>query len=244
MKMLAGSVLVVSLLTTLAAPARERASQTQRLKEVRAGVARTLEELQQRLANPQAAVTRRDLPNAALFVLSDQRNPRDAEKLLRTLFAAQDSDPQSLRYGSFPWTLGDNRIQDDNADTFCPQALGPILLLYGDQLSPQFKKEIGPHLGAALAALRRRQLRTPAYTNIFLMRAVNLILLGEATAAAGWRANGIKLTTPMPRRQESGRFRGTLISPARDVLISRKNAFLIAPAFFATAASVTVLTLC
>jgi hypothetical protein len=50
---------------------------------------------------------------------------------------------------------------------------------YRSQLSPQFIREITPHLHAALAAIRRHNVSV-AYTNIYLMRISNLLLLGEA----------------------------------------------------------------
>ena len=158
-------------------PTRERA---RRLAQIRDGVQRTVRDLDRRLAQGEAVVSIRDLPNAALFKLMAGEDPRAGEALLRRAFAAQDMDPQSPAYGALPWLLGSNEVQDENAIEFGTQALGPIWLRYGKSLSPGFKQDMLPHFEASFAAMRRREFRTPAYTNIFLMKAVNLILMGEA----------------------------------------------------------------
>ncbi len=157
--------------------AKER---SRRLAEIREGVKRTVVDLDKRLAQSSAVVSSRDLPNAALFELIIGENPRVAEALLRRAFAAQNMDPKSPEFGSIPWSLGSSDVKDENAIEFGTQALGPIWLHYGARLSAAFKKEMLPHFEASFAALRRREFRNPSYTNIFLMKAVNLILMGEA----------------------------------------------------------------
>jgi hypothetical protein len=155
-----------------------------RLDEIREGIRRTVRDLERRLARPGSALTTRDLSNAALFTLVSGGEPRQAERLLRLALAGQDLDPRSPRYGALPWQSGGSEVTDENALPFGTQALGPILLAYGDRLSGEFRKGLAPHLRAALAGLRNRRMRLPDYTNIFLMRAVNLILLGEAAGDA------------------------------------------------------------
>jgi hypothetical protein len=183
-------------------PPAQRAA---RLDAIRAGLRRGLEDFEARLEKDPTPTTR-DLPNAALTRLLLFRDGKGAERLLRMAFAQQDMNPDSPEFGSLPWRIGHPEIVDGNAVMFSMQAMGPILLGHADLLSPAFKAELEPHLRAAIAAMRRRQLKTPSYTNIFLMRTVNLILLGEAlgdkdSAEAGYkfldqwidytRANGI-----------------------------------------------------
>jgi hypothetical protein len=176
---------VLGLTTVVAAgPPLTPAERQTRLAEIRAGIARTATGLERNLAQPQAVLTRRDLPNLALFRLATGADPREAERLLRLAFADQDTDPHSKEYGSLSWLVGSSAVSDENMVEFGTQAVGPILLEYGGCLSPEFRKELQPHLRASVAALRRRTFRTPAYTNIFLMKAVNLILLGEAAGDA------------------------------------------------------------
>jgi len=161
-------------------PAIAAKERTRRLAEIGEGVNRTVVDLEKRLAQSNAVVSFRDIPNAALFKLVAGENPRVAEALLRRAFAAQNMDTKSPEYGSIPWSLGSSDVKDENAVEFGTQALGPIWLHYGARLSAAFKKEMVPHFEASFAALRRREFRNPSYTNIFLMKAVNLILMGEA----------------------------------------------------------------
>src|SRR5262245_6838684 len=96
----------VLLLTLVSLPSRPAASEPEaaqplsdrerreRLTEVRDGIARTVADLEKRLAKADAAVPTRDLPNAALFKLIADQDGAVAEKLLRRAFDAQDMDPK------------------------------------------------------------------------------------------------------------------------------------------------------
>lgn len=123
--------------------------------------------------------TTRDLPNAALTILSLGGGARRAEQLILAMYAHQDMDPASPGFGTIPWRVGHPEIRDANSIEFCTQPMGPVLKGYGKLLAPGFKERIAPHLGAAFAAIRRHNVPV-TYTNIFLMKAVNLILAGEA----------------------------------------------------------------
>jgi len=132
-----------------------------------------------RVEQPDATPSIRDLPNAALAVLLLGEDPHQAEKLLDLCFAQQDMDPNSRTYGSVPWQIGHPDIHDENAIDFSNQAVGPILIHYGDKLSPEFKQRLIPHMKASFASMLRRKLPV-SYTNIWLMRTVNMILMGQA----------------------------------------------------------------
>jgi len=171
----------------------------QRVTEIRQGIATAIAGFWRAVQRGQPSI--RDLPNAALTILVNGGAPAEAQKALRLAFSFQDMDEKSAHYGSVPWQAGHPEIVDLNADEFTSQALGPIWLHYGTQLGDGFKQEMRPHLQAFLAAMARRQMRDPSYTNIFLMRAVNTILLGEIlgdTAAAdrgyGWLDDWIAYT--------------------------------------------------
>jgi hypothetical protein len=150
-----------------------------RFVEVRDGVQRTVKELDEKLKGSDAAPIIRDLPNAALAKLLLDHNINEAEELVQRALALQNMDSKSPKFGSIPWQVGHPEIVDDNSVEFSVQALGPIWYLYGDRLSNQFKEEMLPHIRAAFAAIRRHNVPV-GYTNMFLMKAVNLILLGEA----------------------------------------------------------------
>jgi hypothetical protein len=166
--------------------AQERA---RRLAGIRQAVAASVDELEKRLSMPGAAPSIRDLPNAALATLILSKNGPAAEDLIRREFSEQNMDAASPDFGSLPWQIGHPEIQDANAIEFGMQAIGPIWLGYGQYFSAGFKQEMAPHLRAALAAIRRHQVKV-TYTNMFLMKTVNLILVGEAAGDDAAAAEG------------------------------------------------------
>jgi hypothetical protein len=122
----------------------------------------------------------RELTHIAHDLLALGRDTKDAETLVERGFAEQQMDVGSPKYGTVPWSV-DVRAQseDANAIEFTCLPTGAIMTRYRAQLSPQFIREITPHLHAALAAIRRHNVSV-AYTNIYLMKISNLLLLGEA----------------------------------------------------------------
>jgi hypothetical protein len=131
----------------------------------------------------------RDLNTGALIAIVIENDPASAEAFLRRSYATQDMDPHSHSYGQLRWVVNDTRISDFNAIEFGSLPMGPMLLKYRDRLSPQFLQWLKPHLQASLAALKQHRVKT-AYTNICLMNAVNLMLLGQATDDAAAVAEG------------------------------------------------------
>jgi len=104
----------------------------------------------------------------------------EVQTLTSRAFAEQDMDPSSPRYGTVPWAVGVRaQVEDANAIEFTCLPTGAIMTKYRAQLTTRFVREITPHLHAALAAIRRHNVAV-AYTNIYLMKISNLLLLGEA----------------------------------------------------------------
>ncbi len=161
----------------------------QRIAKIQEAVAPVVAKLDKRLAAPAAEPVIRDLANAALAKLIISNDGPGAESLLRLEFAQQNMDAHSPDFGNLPWQIGHPDIHDANAIEFGMQPIGPIWLGHGRQLSPAFKAEMLPHLRAALAAIHRHQVKV-TYTNIFLMKTVNLILLGEAIGDKDAAAEG------------------------------------------------------
>src|SRR5581483_1885277 len=86
---------------------------------------------------------------------------------------------QDMTTGAVPWQVGHPEINDANAIEFACQSVGPMLLHYGHSLSPAFRQEMRPHIRAAFTAMRNHKVPV-SYTNIFLMKTVNLMLMGES----------------------------------------------------------------
>lgn len=123
------------------------------------------------LRDPTRAIDTRELTNAALGKLNLGRDAAEAEAMFRLVFDLQKAD------GSLPWQYR-GVAQDSNATAFATQAIGPALLLYGDRLSDAFRAYMRPHLRAALTYLGQHN-GNVTYTNIFLMQAVDTILMAE-----------------------------------------------------------------
>jgi len=122
----------------------------------------------------------RELTHVAHDLLVLGRDTKEAETLVERAFDEQQMDVDSAKYGTVPWSVGVRaQSEDANAIEFTCLPTGAIMTRYRSQLSAEFVQEITPHLHAALAAIRRHNVSV-AYTNIYLMKISNLLLLGEA----------------------------------------------------------------
>jgi hypothetical protein len=134
----------------------------------------------------------RHLADAAFSVLALGEDPKTAEAWLRLALTYQNMDPSSPDYGKVIWKVGHPEIQDNNSIEFTISSMAPAVLRYGDKLSPAFRQELIPHLKAAIVAIRNHQVPV-TYTNIYLMKLANLMMLGrivnDPTAIADGRTN-------------------------------------------------------
>lgn len=104
--------------------------------------------------------------------------PEELEFALATGARMQDRDKESRTYGNLRWDWQDGAVLDGNAVEFCMQYAVLIRLRHGDQLTPKAKATLDEILEYAIEGCLRH--RVPeSYTNIALMNAENLILLGE-----------------------------------------------------------------
>jgi hypothetical protein len=138
-----------------------------------------LNDFKARLDTPKADATVRTYTYAAYHALAIGMDPKMAEDFIRRAMARQDMNPASTNYGNVPWQMFENTMSDANSIEFTFSSIGPILLGYGDKLSPEFRKELVPHVAAAIEAMYRHKVPV-SYSNIYLMKTENLLLLGEA----------------------------------------------------------------
>jgi hypothetical protein len=143
-----------------------------------------LAEFARSAGDPAKSVTTRDLTNAALLNLMTGGDAARSEAWVERAYATQDMDPASKTFGELKWNTGDAAITDRNAIEFGMQAMGPLYLVYGDRLSPEFKRRLAPHLSAALAGLHGHKVQV-SYTNIFLMNLTGGLLIGQAIGDSG-----------------------------------------------------------
>jgi len=126
--------------------------------------------------NPQPVT--RSLPAAALAEVMLNNDPAAARALLERVFAAQDMDPKSARYGDVPWQLGHPETKDPNAIQFTALPMAALFLQYGDNFPEDFQARAKERLRAALQAVEAKTVPI-WYTNIYLMKLANQILLGD-----------------------------------------------------------------
>ncbi len=137
----------------------------------------------------QPLIATRELPDAAFGSMLLKMNSSQVQQLLKVAFDSQNMDPKSPNYGTVPWEIGNPTVNDNNSTVFCMQAVGPVLIGYGDKLTPSFKDDLKPHIEAGIAALRKRDVKL-GYTNIYLMKLESLILCGEAVGDSSAAAEG------------------------------------------------------
>jgi len=120
----------------------------------------------------------RDFFAYALALCEAKVHPERLEKLFEIAAHFQDRDPQSPTYGSFRWNWADKAVRDANAIEFCMQPAAVVWLKHRDTLPAAAREKLREILDPAVKASLRHRV-SDGYTNIALMSAGNLILLGE-----------------------------------------------------------------
>jgi hypothetical protein len=167
-------------------------------------LSRNIDELESTLSDPTHHWAIRDLSNGALAVFVLNRNSNEAVSLLQKIFDYQDMNLNSPNFGILPWYLDASTIQDGNCIDFGTQAWGPILIQFGNKRPPGFKAKMLLISEAAIKALQRHQVPV-SYTNIYLMNAINLLLLGQATGdEAGYEQGVNQLNTWFDYTKKAG----------------------------------------
>ncbi len=170
----------------------DAAEREARLVDVRDGLSRTVRDTEQKANFLDTMPTTRDLVNAGVAKFVLEQDTSVAEALILKAFKTQEMNSGSLRYGLVPWQVGHPEIVDSNAIEFSTQGIGPLWVEFGSKLSPEFKESMLTHIKAAFEALRKHDIPV-SYTNMFLMKAVNLILMGEAVKDAAAASDGYAL---------------------------------------------------
>ncbi|MBV8580925.1 MAG: hypothetical protein JOZ86_09835 [Candidatus Eremiobacteraeota bacterium] len=181
----------VVLLGLAAAPANPGSGLAARRAALAGGLHQALAAVDARVKRGEA-VTTRDLAYAAETALAVDGDAATAERFLALETANQVMDPARPDYGELPWQTGVSTIHDANAIEFGTESWGPILLEFGNRLSPAARASLEEHARAAIPALRRHQADI-SYDNIILMKAASLLLLGRAAGDASAEHDGAAL---------------------------------------------------
>lgn len=133
----------------------------------------------QRAMELSSDLSSRELFSYALVLCEAELHLDRIERLFEVATRMQDRDPGSRGYGNFRWRWSEGAVLDFNAVEFCMQSGTVIWLRHRDRLPPPARETLAEILDYAVEGCLRH--RVPAsYTNIALMNAQNLILLGEA----------------------------------------------------------------
>lgn len=121
----------------------------------------------------------RELFACALAWCETGEHPERLERLFETAARMQDRDPNGKSYGNFRWSWKHAVVFDFNAVDFSMRGGALIWLRHRDQLPAAARDRLLPILELGAEGCRRHKVRE-SYTNIALMNAGDLILLGEA----------------------------------------------------------------
>jgi len=130
-------------------------------------------------ATPNEKLSAREIFSYALALAEANVHPERLEKLFTVASQMQDRDKAGRGYGNFRWYWRDEAVKDFNSVEFCMQGGSVLWIRHRDRMPPAARKVLQPMLELAIEGCLRHAVRT-SYTNIALMNAENLILLGEA----------------------------------------------------------------
>jgi hypothetical protein len=147
----------------------------------------------QRIAahEPPATMSSRQVFTYALALCQTQQHPERLQRLFELGTRVQDRDPRSPHYGNLKWTWRDAGVTDANAIEFCAEDALRIWLQHRDGVPEPARHVLRELLDYGVEGCLRHRVPT-TYTNIALLNAGNLIVLGEAlqrpeAAAEGYR---------------------------------------------------------
>lgn len=148
-------------------------------EEIVANCVQAGEKTWRNIAKPPPGLSSRELFAYALALCEAKMKLERLEKLFDVAAQMHDRDPQSRGYGNFRWSWSHEGVWDFNAVDFCMQNGTLLWMRHRDTMPAAARDKLRPILELAGEGLLRHRV-TESYTNIALMNAGNLILLGEA----------------------------------------------------------------
>ena len=127
---------------------------------------------------PSETLTSRELFSYALALCEAKMHPDRLERLFELAESMQDRDPNSRGYGNFRWYWLESGVRDFNAVEFCMQSGALLWLRHRENIPAEAREILHEILEYSVQGCLRHRV-SESYTNIALMNAENLILLGE-----------------------------------------------------------------
>ena len=132
-----------------------------------------------------------ELFQAAFHFCETGRHLDQLDLLFDVAAEMQDRDPSSRTFGNFRWSWRDGFVMDLNAVDFCMQTGSLIARDHLDKMSAAQREKFLAILDRAIAGCLAHRVRD-SYTNIAIMNAANLVLLGEARNRLDVFEEGVK----------------------------------------------------
>ena len=136
-----------------------------------------------KLSKPNASYGCRELFTSMLAYGESRTNLTRIAELLAFAEKMQDRDPSHRGHGNFRWYSRDTEVMDFNAVDFCMQHGALLWRAHREALDPATRDRLLKVLTLGLQGLVNHRPRT-TYTNIALLNASDLILLGETLGDA------------------------------------------------------------
>ncbi len=176
------------------------AAKADRLGVFRQKVLDTIASIEHDLSKPTPTIGIRLLTRGAYLALAADIPDAvaRAETYIRAAFDKQLPD------GNFGWGWSDTYNRDPNSVEFTMLPVGAIFLRYADRFSQEFKDYAHPHIQLAISAITNHYVPV-YYTNIYTMKLVNLLLLGQVeNDAAAWSLGASNLDAWLDELRTSG----------------------------------------
>lgn len=130
-----------------------------------------------------------DMLNVVLDGLAVGTAPERIERAVASLADLQDTDPASKTYGNVRWYHGDPAVVDRNGVEFATRHAMVAWILFGERMAEQSRQRLEGLLRLARTGIVNHKVSV-SYTNIYLMKAWNLIALGERFGDPGLAEDG------------------------------------------------------
>ena len=138
---------------------------------------------------PAETVTSRDLFAYALVLAEADEHPERLDRLFALAEKMQDRDPKSKGYGNFWWAWRDGKVTDANAVDFSMRGGALLWLKHQDFVPAPERSRLRALLELAVQGCLRHKV-PESYSNIAIMNAGDLILLGETLGRPEVAAEG------------------------------------------------------
>ncbi|MGI5923745.1 MAG: hypothetical protein ACOX9E_07350 [Lentisphaeria bacterium] len=136
-------------------------------------------------------MTSRELFSYALLLCEAQLNLDRLDRLFEVAARMQDRDPESRGYGNFRWNWRDGAVLDYNAGDFCMESATVIWIKHRELLNDAQQEALRELIDYAIHGCLRHRVPS-SYTNIAIMNAHNLVLIGEMLGRDDVLAEGRK----------------------------------------------------